>query len=130
MLWYLKNLVMLRFWSKNKNLNFLWPILWKTAIFWVRYDLRSGLVCSFSKPSHFTVLTKRTNKSIFCKIGCKNSNSYFFVKVLTCPTILDVRPSTEVKRGWKVQLEPDQNPMGRFPKLLLFFYSIAKFSEY
>ena len=91
--------------------------------FWVRNDLRSGLVCSFSKQSHLTMLTKRTNKTrsqvipdpkkwpFFTKSAIKNSNSYFLTKILTCPNFLDVRASTDVKRGQKFQLEPDQNPI-------------------
>ena len=47
----------------------------------------------------------------FTKLAVKNSNSYFLVKVLTCPNFLDVRASTDFKRGQKFQLEPDQNPI-------------------
>ena len=71
-----------------------------------------------------TRLTKRTNKTwsqvipdpkkwpLFTKSAIKNSNSYFLTKILTCPNFLDVRASTDVKRGQKFQLEPDQNPIG------------------
>ena len=70
-----------------------------------------GLVCSFSKQSHLTVLTKKTNKTqsqvipdpkkwpFFTKSAITKSNSYFFTKILTCPNFLDVRASTNVKRG-------------------------------
>ena len=75
----------------------------------VRNDLGLGLVCSFSKHSKMTLPKKWP---FFTKLAIKNSNSYFLVKVLTCPNFLDVRASTDVKRGQKFQLEPDQNPIG------------------
>ena len=52
-------------WPKNKNLNYLWIILWKTTIFLIRNDLRSSLVCSFTKQS---VLHDSSNGStVVCK---------------------------------------------------------------
>ena len=120
MLWHSKNLDMTK---KIRIWIFYGRFCEKRPFFGVRNDLRSGLVCSFSKQSHLTVLTKRTNKTwsqvipdpkkwpFFTKLAVKNSNSYFLVKVLTCPNSLDVRASTNVKRGQKFQLEPDQNPI-------------------
>ena len=61
--------------------------------------------------SKMPLLTKRTNKTrsqvipdpkkwlFFTKLAINNSDSYFLVKVLTCPNFLDVRASTDVKRG-------------------------------
>ena len=92
MLWHLKNLDMSKFWSKNKNLNFLWLILWKMAMVL------------------FVLLVSRVIL-LFIKSAIKNSNSYLLTKILTCPNFLDVRASTDVKRGQKFQLEPDQNPI-------------------
>ena len=77
-------------------------------------------MADYVKNGHF-LEQKRTNKTrsqvipdpkkwpFFTKLAIKNSNSYFLVKVLTCPNSLDVRASTDVKRGQKFQLEPDQN---------------------
>ena len=56
-------------------------------------------------------LLKKTNKTqsqvipdpkkwpFFTKSAITKSNSYFFTKILTCPNFLDVRASTNVKRG-------------------------------
>ena len=47
--------------------------------------------------------------AIFNKISHKKFKFLFFDQNLTCPNSLDVRASTDVKRGQKFQLEPDQN---------------------
>ena len=62
MLWHPKNLDMTKLWPTKRNLNFYSRFCEKQPFFWVRNDLR-GLVCSFSKQSHLTVLTKKTNKT-------------------------------------------------------------------
>ena len=43
----------------------------------------------------------------FTKSAVKKSNSYFLVKVLICPNSLNVRASTNVKRGQKFQMHQD-----------------------
>ena len=50
-----------------------------------------------TRPDRRSFLTKKW--PFFTKLAVRNSNSYFLVKVLTCPTSLDVRASTDVKRG-------------------------------
>ena len=82
---------------ENKNFNFYSQFCEKRPFFWVRNDLRSGLVCSFSKHSKM---------AIFQKLAIKNSNSYFLVNILTIPNFWGLRAYTNVKSGQKFQLEP------------------------
>ena len=105
--------------TKKYEFEFLTANFVKNGHFLVRNDLRSGLVCSFSKNSKMTLLTKRTNKTrsqvipdpkkspFSTKSAIKNPNHYFLANFLTCPYSLDVRPSTDVESGRKFQLEHD-----------------------
>ena len=92
----------------------------KNGHFLVRNDLRSGLVL-VSRVSLMCLLKKQTRPDrnpdpkiwpFFTILAVKNFNSYFLVKVLTCPNSLDIRASTDIERVQKFQLEPDQNPIG------------------
>ena len=78
MLWHPKNLDMSKLWPKNKNLNFLQQILWKTAIFGVRNDLGLGLVCFFSKQSHLMPVPSACSKNIFTAFKFFCACSIFF----------------------------------------------------
>ena len=59
------------------------------------------LLCLLKKqtrPNHRSFLTPK-KWPFFTKSAITKSNSYFFTKILTCPNFLDVRASTNVKRG-------------------------------
>ena len=121
MLWHPKNLYMSIFWSKNELIYIFLANFVKNGHFLVRNDLRSGLVL-VSRVILLCLLKEQTRPrrsfltqkmAFFHKIYCKNSNSFLLVKVLSCPNFLDVRASTNVKRGQnsnlnliKIQSEP------------------------
>ena len=68
-----------------------------------------GLLTKTTNKTRSQVIPDLKKRPFFTKSAIKNSNSYFLTKILTCPNSLDVRASTDVKRGQKFQLEPDQN---------------------
>ena len=81
----------------------------KKYFFW-KFSKKKKVMIFYGNWPKTNLLTRAHQKGLYCSetIFCR---VFWDMSLLTCPNSLNVRASTDIKRGQNFQLEPNQNPI-------------------